>query len=284
MGKFDREEVKSRLDYYNRVPDPFSLEDGIAIADLSLPRKNKAYYFDLIACTKYFPKQFKLQFQFGDVIDIPKTPTLVKSRPILGDTTNSVLFKFNKVRHFTFTDDRTSYRSKKDILIGRSSVKQDHRRAFLKMYFDHPMCDLGQINRGTTHDQWVKEKISINDHLKFKFILCQEGNDVASNLKWVMSSNSLAVMPAPSYETWFMEGTLKPNVHYVAIKEDFSDLEERLTYYLENETEALEIIRNANAYVQKFKNTRLERLFSLLVLDKYFTKSQQSLSHFPDWY
>ena len=42
------------------------------------------------------------------------------------------------------------------------------------------------------------KKVSIDYHLKHKFILCIEGNDVASNLKWVMSSNSVAVMPKPS--------------------------------------------------------------------------------------
>ena len=50
--------------------------------------------------------------------------------------------------------------------------------------------------------------MTINEQLHYKFILCSEGNDVASNLKWVMSSNSIAVMPKPKFETWFMEGIL----------------------------------------------------------------------------
>ena len=48
------------------------------------------------------------------------------------------------------------------------------------------------------------------DNLNYKFILAIEGYDVATNLKWIMSSNSLAVMPRPTYATWFMEGTLIP--------------------------------------------------------------------------
>ena len=97
-----------------------------------------------------------------------------------------------------------------------------------------------------------------------------EGNDVASNLKWVMSSNSIAVMPKPKYETWFMEGKLKGNYHYIEIKEDYSDLEEKLTYYIEHTNEALEIVNNAHKFVDAFRDPNKEDLIALLVLKKYF--------------
>ena len=109
----------------------------------------------------------------------------------------------------------------------------------------------------------------------YKFILALEGNDVASNLKWIMSSNSIAVMPRPTCETWFMEGTLIPDYHYIEIKPDFSDLEERLNYYIEHVDESLEIIRHAHEYVSQFKDKRRENLISLLVLDKYFKMTGQ---------
>ena len=97
-----------------------------------------------------------------------------------------------------------------------------------------------------------------------------EGMDVASNLKWVMSSNSIAVMPRPRFETWFMEGTLLPNYHYIEVKPDYSDLEERINYYIEHEDEALEIIRHAHEYVDQFRDRRREKLIEIMVLEKYF--------------
>ena len=97
-----------------------------------------------------------------------------------------------------------------------------------------------------------------------------EGNDVASNLKWVMSSNSIAVMPRPLFETWFMEGRLIPNYHYIEVKPDFSDLLERMDYYSAHPEEAEAIIKHAHEYVDQFRNSRRERLISLLVLKKYF--------------
>ena len=90
-----------------------------------------------------------------------------------------------------------------------------------------------------------------------------------------MSSNSLAVMPKPKFETWFMEGTLIPDYHYVLINDDYSNLEEKLNYYINNPAKAEQIIKNANEYVAQFKNKPLEDLISLLVLKKYFVKTNQ---------
>ena len=85
-----------------------------------------------------------------------------------------------------------------------------------------------------------------------------------------MSSNSIAVMPRPLFETWFMEGRLIPNYHYIEVKPDFSDLLERMDYYSAHPEEAEAIIKHAHEYVDQFRNSRRERLISLLVLKKYF--------------
>jgi len=82
-------------------------------------------------------------------------------------------------------------------------------------------------------------------------------------------------MPKPKYETWFMEGTLIPNYHYVLINDDYSDLEERMNYYISHTDEALKIIKNAHEYIQQFKNKKQEDLISLLVIKKYFEKTGQ---------
>jgi hypothetical protein len=92
-------------------------------------------------------------------------------------------------------------------MIGRAAVHQEHRKRFYEKYFNNPLCDLGQVNKNG-NQEWIKPKISIGEHLKSKFILSLEGNDVATNLKWIMSSNSIAVSPPLKMETWYMEGTL----------------------------------------------------------------------------
>jgi RNase adaptor protein for sRNA GlmZ degradation len=146
---------------------------------------------------------------------------------------------------------------------------KEGREQFMERYFRHPMFDLVDIGK-RARAEWKTEKKTIKEHLDYKFIMAIEGNDVASNLKWVMSSNSVAVMPRPTYETWFMEGRLIPNYHYIEVKPDFSDVEERLNYYIQHPEEAEEIIRNAHAYVDQFRDEEREKLISLHVLDKYF--------------
>lgn len=245
------------------------------ISDLRIKKHYKTYGFDTHLYTRYFNPKFKINLQFGDITNIPENPSIVKSRPIGENNANSVLLKLDKIRHFTFTKDKTNFVDKKNMLVGRSKINQSHRARFVKIYFEHPLCDIGNVTNKGKYPQWQAPRLTISEQLKFKFILCLEGNDVASNLKWVMSSNSIAVMPKPKYETWFMEATLLPNIHYIQIKDDYSDLEERLNYYIKHTEEALQIISHAHQYVRTFKNKEQEDLISLLVLQKYFHKTAQ---------
>lgn len=86
-------------------------------------------------------------------------------------------------------------------------------------------------------------------------------------------SNSLAVMPRPKYETWFIEGRLMPNYHYVEIKSDYSNLEEQLNYYIKHTNKALKIIENAHRWIEQFNDRKKEDLISVLTVQKYFTKT-----------
>ncbi|WP_232526608.1 glycosyltransferase [Marinilabilia rubra] len=218
-----------------------------------------------------------MNYLFGDVTHCPEQPSFVKSRPVGKRNENSVVLKLNKIRHFMFVKDCTAFKHKRNLLVWRGKVYQNNRSAFLKRYFGHPLCDVGKVNNDWGNNEHLLKRMSINEHLKFKFILCLEGNDVASNLKWVMSSNSIAVMPKPKYETWFMEGTLIGGVHYIEIRDDFSDLEEKLNYYIENTHKSEEIIRNAHQHVEQFKDTHHEQIISLLTILKYFHQTGQNV-------
>jgi hypothetical protein len=278
LNELDVEYIQKRVDYYNSLPDGTTLpEDTPELSQLKLGKKLKVYYFDSHEYTRFFNPQLKAEFLFGDIIHNPKVPSFVKSRPINGDNKNSIVLKLDKIRHFRLINDTKQFTNKKNMLVSRGQVYQPHRMRFLEMYFQHPMCNIGQINK-FGDQRYLVDRMTVDEHLDYKFILCLEGNDVASNLKWVMSSNSLAVMPKPTYETWFMEGTLIPNYHYVLIKDDYSDLEERLVYYSEHTDEALNIIENAHQYISQFKNKKQEDLISLLVVKKYFERTGQKIN------
>jgi|TARA_X000001036_G_scaffold298219_1_gene277294 hypothetical protein len=267
-----------RVNFYNKLDRDINLSENVSeLSKLKIKNFHKTYFFDSYEFTRYFKSSLKMNFLFGDITHIPEIPSIVKSRPIAENQKNSILFKLNKVRHFTYTNDSNQFADKKNILIGRGAVTKKHKKrtSFYKIYFNHHLCDLGQINKNTEHDHWIKDKISIEDHLKYKFVLCVEGVDVATNLKWVMSSNSIAVMAKPKIESWFMESKLVADYHYIEINDDYSNLEEKLNYYINNVDECLKIIENANTYVSQFKDYNREKLISLLVLEKYFIKTLQ---------
>lgn len=263
--------IRERVDYYNKLSTNEDLQhDSVSIGSYKIPKKIRVYYFD----SKYYLKHFNPKFRFnllpGDITILPPVPTIVKSRPIADDNHNSVILNLDKCRHFNFLIDILSFQDKKKMLIGRSGFGQAHRARFYELYSDHNMCDLKKATR-KSDDGYV----NIEGHLQYRYILALEGNDVATNLKWIMSSNSIAVMPKPKYETWFMEGMLIPDYHYICIKDDYSDLEEKLTYYNNNFDKAEQIINNAHSYINRFRNKKNEKVISLLVLKKYFERTNQ---------
>ena len=264
--------IQNRVNYYNKLEDSYCLKEFIELDTYKFGGKDSTYFFDLYQVLKYFPLKSKLTYLFGDITHIPEQPTIVKSRPVNGNNKNAVMLKLNKVRHFTFTKDGNRYQKKKDLLVWRGHIDErtQKRIDFFNCHLNNPLCDIAATPHSRCNADWKKPKLTIEEQLKYKFILSVEGIDVATNLKWVMSSNSIAVMPAPEYETWFMEGALIPDYHYISIKRDFSDLDEKLNYYLENEDKALEIIKNAHEYVNQFKHKKREKIISLLVMKKYF--------------
>ena len=59
------------------------------------------------------------------------------------------------------------------------------------------------------------------------------------------------------------------------VKDDFSDFEEKLHYYIHHPEEAEEIIRHAHEYVSQFRNEEREELLQLMVMERYFKTSGQ---------
>lgn len=276
----DWEVISQRIDYYNHTSTRSKLPiEAIPLKDLRAT-KLKEYYYDFYRTYRYFNQTLTCLFAPGDVTQSFTYPTIAKSRPIGVNGINTVLLKLNHNRHFIFVNDSTPYQQKLNKVLFRGNCFQPHRQKFMRKYFGHPLVDAAEAHKHSSQNpkEWRKPRMTIRQQLQYKFIMAIEGNDVASNLKWIMSSNSIAVMPQPKYETWFMEGTLIPNYHYIEIDDNFNNLEERINYYIEHEKEALEIIQHAHKYVDQFKDTKREQIIEIMVLDKYFNATNQTMS------
>ena len=280
----DKEEIMRRVNYYCKLDKGSNFnrqmwsDKAIMLQDQPVTGQ-KTYYFDAMEYARYFSQDLRWILDAGDKPYVALEPAIVKNRPIVEHNENSVILNLDKNRHFLFVRDNKPWRDKKNMTIFRGDLgpRKENRDVFMNRWYGHPMVDAASTNRSEQHPEWQREKLTIGDHLDFKFIMSLEGNDVASNLKWIMSSNSIAVTPCLTQETWFMEGTLIPNYHYIEVKPDFSDLEERLTYYIEHPDEAEAIIQHAHDYISQFRDEKREKLISVLVLKKYFDITNAAL-------
>lgn len=289
----DYEYIRQRVDYYCRLSAPVSLPEkahSIGAYTLSKAKRRelmtfptetlaKTYFFDAHRILRHFPQHLRWAHVFGDNLSVPAFPVVTKTRPIEGNVCNDVLLNLDRNRHFVFLRDTTPWETKQDRLICRCAINlQPQRNLLFRLYHGAPWCDAGFVGGnadGRLPEQWRGQKISLYDHLSYKFIATFEGNDVASNLKWVMSSNSLAVTNKPRYESWFMEGRLRPDYHYVCVADDLSDLPDKLQYYATHPDESRAILQHAHDYVQQFQDERREFLIAILVMHKYFSLTGQ---------
>lgn len=108
-------------------------------------------------------------------------------------------------------------------------------------------------------EEYVKGKLTIKQQLEYMFIISVEGNDFATNLSWIMLSNSVPLMPIPYVETWKMESELIPYIHYVPLNNDFSDLDEKMEWCINNIDKCEEIAYMSKLYILQFFDKNKEK-------------------------
>ena len=279
----DRAEIEARAAWYCKPgPGETPLRPPAApagprdpatmrVRDHRLPRKKHAYFFDSLEWLRYFPGDRLFSYWPGDKTRVPDVPSIVKSRPAADGNGRSVLLNMDKLRHFFFVERDIPFAEKDDVAVFRGTVRGKPKRIRLfERWFGAPGLDMGDSSKKPERPEWGVPEASVEEQLRHKFILCVEGNDVASNLKWVFSSNSVAVMPKPEFETWFQEGLLVPGMHYVEVKPDYSDLQEKLAWCRAHPAECERIAAAERAWVDRFRDPVREKLVSLLTLDRYF--------------
>ena len=288
-NSFQEEYIQSRVRYYFKKTSNFRVSnEGKNLSELFwnqfFKNKQNSHFIDFYNLLQFFNKKNKVDFIYStkDYIDSsiakkhPPYPTFVKSRPVGFNNQNSILLKLNQVKLFHFIKDPKKFENKKNQAVWRGDIRNNSQREyFVKNFYRTPLFDIGQTSP-KQDVAWMKSFMSIKDQLDFKFIFCLEGKCISTNLYWAMSSNSVCVMPKPKYESWFMEGKLEDGVHYIEVKDNFSDAQEKIEFYNNNNDKCLEIIQNAQKFVKQFKNAKQERLIQLLILKQYFQYTGQN--------
>jgi hypothetical protein len=146
-----------------------------------------------------------------------------------------------------------------------------NRYTFMQMYFNK--YNIGFINTFYwNHEKvknYVKKSVDYDEYTKYKYLISIEGNDKDSGLNWKLNSNSLVIMRKPFIISWLMESKLEPYVHYVPLKDDFSDLDEIYQWCLDNDDKCKEIVKNANKFMDNFKDIELENKLENTIYKDY---------------
>jgi hypothetical protein len=106
---------------------------------------------------------------------------------------------------------------------------------------------------------------------EYKYIINVDGHVSAFRLSLEMSMGCCILLVESKYELWF-KSLIKPMIHYVPVKEDLSDLIEKIKWCRDNDTEAEKIAENSKEFYKKYldKNAILDYLQKIFVdLKKY---------------
>ncbi|MGW6778878.1 glycosyl transferase family 90 [Brucella pseudogrignonensis] len=258
-----------RVQYYHRTVRKFA---GWHEEMEFWPKPSYRYGDDFRAYHRYFSPKSKIHY-CGEPGTLPgDCPTLLQSRSIHAVNEKAILFKFGAKEFYPRIRDALRFRDKTSLaakaMEGRACA--DQRTA----QHDGIVRNV-RSHQGAAWHRPEKPMDSRKQLLEFKYILFDQSVTSPGNPKWIMSSQSLCMMPQPACETWFMEGCLRPHYHFVPLKRDLSDLEEKIAYYDDHPCEAEEIIENANIYAARFDDAASERLIACLVLVKYLFFSGQ---------
>lgn len=230
--------------------------------------------------------------RIGDVYFSTKIPIITKTKNIIkeGEThpytvipQNNIIMNLNYDRHlvspiaevqkydvpFDQKENKLVWRGCANGICIQTVMNRPRRDKLVEAAskINNDRIDIGFVHN--YEDYKGKGWLSIKEHLQNKFLVSIEGGDVATNLKWILYSNSVCLMSKPTMCGWFMEDLLEEWVHYIPLAEDFSDIEQKYSWCLNNIEKCEEISKNASDFMKTFMDPNCEKRIQDRILSKY---------------
>ena len=263
------------------------------------PTGPTSYYQDMTRYIHYQPQLQSKKFLFypSDRVEGFKIPTLVKSRPIY-NYEESILLNMNYARHFedVYNVDANDidFKDKTPVLVWRGAdtgygfgnnipYRPVSRQKLVEDYFHHQgNIDVGlsivdvnnkaNDNNNKWHGNYTKPNMNMKELLQYKYLLSVEGNDVATNLKWILYSKSVPFCPPFTMNSWILEEKLMPWRHYIPVNSDFSDLEEKVIWADHHPEHCEYVAKEGRIYMEQFLDLKTEKEIIHKILKEYATK------------
>lgn len=115
----------------------------------------------------------------------------------------------------------------------------------------------------------VSASVSRPDHLKYKYLVDVDGNSCSyERYFWLLLSNSLVLKQVTPNIQWYYGG-LEPYKHYLPIREDLSDLMEKIEWARHHDAEAKQMAENATQFAERELSPENTLVYLHLLLNEY---------------
>jgi hypothetical protein len=133
------------------------------------------------------------------------------------------------------------------------------RKTFYERFkMDKDKFELHIVDTG--QEGYTKLVIPMYEQLKYKYLIDLQGNGWSGRLKYLLHSGRLLFIQNRKWKSYY-HFKLKPYVHFIPVKEDFSDMYEQLEWAENNPHKVIEIIQHATEFALtelKYENVILE--------------------------
>jgi len=125
-----------------------------------------------------------------------------------------------------------------------------------------PVYGLGMLN---TNIKPATSFLTMTQQSNYKYIIHIDGNVNAHRLLTTMRTGSLIIRVSSPYISWF-DHLIKPDVHYVMVRPDLSDLESCIEWCMDNDSKCKEIAKNGLDFaISVFKKDFIKSYFQKLL-------------------
>ncbi len=136
-------------------------------------------------------------------------------------------------------------------------------------------CALTQVVQSTPdveeimrNDGLLGNPMSPPSQVKYKYLICANGNSFPGSLKWQLFSGSVVLRNESEWIQWFEEALL-PNKHYIPYKSDCSDLVKKVQWLIQNDGTAKQIAKEAKKFARQNLTSKSVELYVYKLLTAY---------------
>lgn len=118
---------------------------------------------------------------------------------------------------------------------------------------------------------YLKKKVPMNEQIKYKYILNIDGHSKPNRTSYLLQCGSLILMVESKYiigDICWYTNLLKPNIHYIPIKYDLSDLEDKILWCRNNDDKCKIIVNNAKKLYNLYFNKKKILEYSAYLFNK----------------